>query len=220
MPLKHRTPPAVGDTLGNEQLTRSDGTHTTLSALADGGMVLVFIYRGSWCAFCLRQLADYRDRMKQLDRMGVKFVAISTDTQSVTTRLQRLLKLPFELFSDAERALISKWDLLNVRDIHSAFPATLLIDATLNVRFATFDDGYAAATADAVLAQCKTIAEGDKPVAPPSLVFRIPGIGFWLRAMRNEIALRSNRWKTGVVTSPPSYSPQAAQTSTHRHRLP
>ena len=186
-----RTPPRDGDVLCDAVVMDSDGEFATLSSHAQGGMLLVFVYRGSRCAFCLRRLADYRDRIQAFEKIGVKIVALSVDTPEVSTRMKELVKLPFTLLCDSERTLISAWQLLNVREPRTASPATLLLDAALRVRFATLDDGYAAATVDDVLVHCKALMRGQKPRAQPRRVFRIPGLMWWIRGARDEWRLRT-----------------------------
>lgn len=168
----------------------SDGKSAPLSSHAQGGMLLLFVYRGSRCAFCLQRLADYRDRIDAFEKIGVKIVALSPDLQDASGRVKQNGELPFPLLCDPDRALVSAWKLPNARDMRTAIPATFLVDAALRVRFTSLDDGFAAVSVADVLAHCRSLLRGQRPCAPPKRVFRIPGFRWWLSGARDY-------WRTG-----------------------
>lgn len=184
MPAVVGTPPREGDMLPDAVVVDSEGARAPLSSHAQGGMLLVFAYRGSRCAFCLQRLADYRDRVAQFEKIGIKIVALSPDGPEVSARVRHGAELPFPVLCDPERELMSTWRLLNARDMRTGMPATLLVDAALRVRFTSLDDGYAAASVDDVLAHCQSLMRGQRPCAPKR-VFRVPAIRWWIRGARD-----------------------------------
>ncbi len=185
MPLSDRSRPAVGDQYPDKLLQLSDGTQTTVSALVGEDFLLVFVYRGGWCAFCLRRLVDYRDRINAFRRAKIRVVAISMDEPQASSGLKERLKLPFDLLCDADASLISSWDLVDAR--HAALPAAVLLDATRTVRWVSLDQGYAAASVDDVLKQCAAVVRGTALANEAPRRLRIPGILWWVRAARNEL---------------------------------
>ncbi|MBC8087159.1 MAG: redoxin domain-containing protein [Phycisphaerae bacterium] len=187
MPLAARRPLAVGDQLADCTMSRHDGTTSTFSALIGTGYLLVFVYRGCWCAFCLKRLTQYSARVRAFQRAGAPVAALSMDDAKASTRLKQLLKLPFDLYCDATGVIVNSWALVNPRDKHTALPATVLVDHSLRVRWVSHDDGYASATVDDVLRCCTAVMRGDQLRSQPKRSLRIPGVMWWLRAARNEM---------------------------------
>lgn len=171
----------------------SDARLVPLSSYAATGPLLIFVYRGSWCSFCLRRLADYRERANAFAKVGITLVALSVDTTEASTRLHRLLKLPFALLCDPSRAVVSAWGLLNTDEFGTAFPATMLLDAQLTIRFLSIDDSYATARVDDVLDVCRALVRGESRTTTLRRVFRLPGLAWWIRGARNEVTLRWHR---------------------------
>jgi peroxiredoxin len=63
--------------------------------------VLVF-YRGGWCPYCTRQLADLQRVENRLREMGYQVIAISPDPPDVLRETIQKLRLGFTLLSDNE----------------------------------------------------------------------------------------------------------------------
>jgi len=55
-------------------------------AIGDTPTVLVF-YRGSWCPFCSKQLADLRHTVEPLQKLGVQVIGISGDSPERVTAM-------------------------------------------------------------------------------------------------------------------------------------
>lgn len=182
-------PPREVTTLADISVLRTDDSETSLSSYASGGALLVFVFRGSWCAFYLRRLDDYRDRAARFERVGVRIVAMSSDDPTMSRRMETLIKLPFDVLCDPEATLISAWGLRNPRERRTAFPATFLLDESRTVRFASIDEGYAAASVDNVLQRCAQIVRNEKRGPQPALVFRLPGVSWMLRGAANEVRM-------------------------------
>ncbi|MEP6763794.1 MAG: redoxin domain-containing protein [Gemmatimonadaceae bacterium] len=181
-----RRPPAEGEVVRDVTVANSNGIPRALSELAVDGLLLVIVYRGNWCAFCLRQLAEYRHLSGEFTKLGIRIVALSVDESATSARLRKTGNLPFELLCDTDRSVITEWDLVNVRDNRSAFPVTYLLDANLRIRFASVDDGYSAARAADVLPYCVNVVKGLK-AAQPKQRLRIPGPMWWVRGAMNQL---------------------------------
>ncbi len=182
--------PKPGGVLSDVHVMDCDGASAPLCHYAHGGMLLLIVYRGSWSAFCLKRLADYRDNAARFQALGVQLAAFSTDTPEVASRMRASLELPFPVLCDPDRALLSDWDLVNAHRMRTAHPATLLIDASRAVRFVSIDDSYATARVPDVLERCRALLSGQRPVADVQRVLRIPGLVWWVQGARDEIALR------------------------------
>lgn len=183
----------VGDHIDDATILDSRGKVRTLAEFAQAGWLLIFVYRGCWCAFCLQRLAKYRDRYAQFRQWGVHMVALSVDTPADTARMNAILQLPFPLLCDPERTLIRSWGLLNADDFHTAFPATFLVDRNRQLRFTSVDDTYATARVEDVLALCISLRKGEVPSLTIGRYFTMPMPQWWLHGWRSEMRLRWSR---------------------------
>ena len=77
-----------------------DGKSVSLvELLADGPLVLTF-YRGAWCPYCNADLQALQAALPELEKYGVKLVAISPQIAPNSRRSQRENKLTFPILSD------------------------------------------------------------------------------------------------------------------------
>jgi len=103
-----------------------DGSAVDLAALWMKQPVVVVFYRGHWCPHCQRQLGDLEKRRTELTALGATLVAISSDTPADASAMKQKLGLGFELYSDAQLSVITKW---GVEDYGQgiAKPATFIV---------------------------------------------------------------------------------------------
>lgn len=69
--------------------------------LAEKPAVVVF-YRGSWCPFCMKQLASLQEIAGELEAMGVTLVAVTPDKPENIADARKKAGLTFPIFSDGE----------------------------------------------------------------------------------------------------------------------
>jgi peroxiredoxin len=62
-----------------------------------GSYSAILIYRGAWCPICNAQLADYAAHQEDLDRLGVKVIAFSSDDEATTAALAKKHHLTFPM---------------------------------------------------------------------------------------------------------------------------
>lgn len=103
-----------------------NGSAVDLSTLWEKAPVVVVFYRGHWCPHCQRQLGELEKRRAELAAHGATVIAISSDTPEDAAAMKTKLTLGFELYSDAELAVITKW---GVEDFGQgiAKPATFIV---------------------------------------------------------------------------------------------
>jgi peroxiredoxin len=123
--------PEVEVTHGTAQpgtVTTRAGAPLDLATLWASQRVVVVFYRGHWCPHCKHQLEELNQHQKELAAREAIVVAISSDTPSDADGLHRKLSLAFELYSDPELAVITKW---GVEDYGQgiARPATFIVEA-------------------------------------------------------------------------------------------
>jgi peroxiredoxin len=104
-----------------------DGGSVDLGTLWVSQRTLVVFYMGGWCPHCSKQLGDLNDAQKQFADRNVKIIAISADPIEDAAAMSRKLTLGFELYSDPELAVITKW---GVEDFgkHIARPAVFIVE--------------------------------------------------------------------------------------------
>jgi len=100
-----------------------------------GKTAVVVFYRGAWCPSCREQLAQFQDRLDEIENRGAKLMAVSADSATDSKALAARLGLNFPLFSDPTLDIAAKYGVRQTeRDI--ALPALFIIDANGKVRFA------------------------------------------------------------------------------------
>lgn len=111
-----------------------DGSTVDLATLWENQPVVVVFYRGHWCPHCQRQLGDLEKRRAELTALGATVIAISSDTPADAAAMKTKLALGFELYSDSELAVITKW---GVEDFGQgiAKPATFVVQPGGSITF-------------------------------------------------------------------------------------
>lgn len=109
----------TGDTAPDFTLSDNSGKQITLSeAVKDAPVVLVF-YRGSWCPFCARQLADLRGLIK--DGEKTRLYAVSIDSADKSNDLIKKIekdgkgKINYAFLSDPQAKTIDAFGLRDPR---------------------------------------------------------------------------------------------------------
>jgi len=115
-------------------VTKRDGSQIDLATMWAKQKVLVVFYRGGWCPYCAKQLAELQANQKKFADAGAILVGISSDSVDDANKTRDKLGLNFELYSDPQLAVISKW---GVEDVGSniARPATFVVEPGGTVTF-------------------------------------------------------------------------------------
>ncbi|GAB3023533.1 peroxiredoxin-like family protein [Spirosoma pulveris] len=96
------SPLLIGETIPDVHLQSVDGKSVSLSGeVARKPTVLVF-YRGGWCPYCSRQLAELRLLEPDLAKMGYQLIAVSTDSPASLKSTLDKTELTYTLLSDAD----------------------------------------------------------------------------------------------------------------------
>ncbi|WP_100657655.1 peroxiredoxin-like family protein [Alteromonas flava] len=74
------TPLLNGQTIPNTTLKLADGAPVSLGALAMQKPSIILFYRGGWCPYCNRQLAELKDIEGELVELGYQVLAISPES--------------------------------------------------------------------------------------------------------------------------------------------
>jgi len=69
----------------------------TLPRCLDDQWGIVLIYRGSWCGYCRRQLADFQSHLATLEKLGARVIAASVDTLADAREMAAKLQLSYPI---------------------------------------------------------------------------------------------------------------------------
>jgi peroxiredoxin len=98
------SPLLIGETIPDLKLLTMDGVSFDLKAeVAKKPTILVF-YRGGWCPFCNKHLAELRTLQPDMDRLGYQMIAVSTDAPAGLKGTYDKNELTYTLLSDADLA--------------------------------------------------------------------------------------------------------------------
>lgn len=155
------TPIAVGASMPGATLRDENNAAVELATLWAEQPVILITYRGSWCPYCVRQLAGLRDVATELRAAGWQIIAVSPDRPEVLAPpepdgivrlsdqdafLTRALGLAFQV----DAATREKYREYGI-DLAAAsgrehfllpVPAVILIDTSGTVRFVHADPDY------------------------------------------------------------------------------
>jgi peroxiredoxin len=115
-------------------VTMRDGNQIDLSTVWEKQKVVVVFYRGGWCPHCQKQLAELQANQKQIADAGAIIVGISSDSTEDANKTRDKLGLNFELYSDPQLAVISKWGVEDVGQ-NIARPATFVVEPGGSITF-------------------------------------------------------------------------------------
>ena len=96
------SPLLIGETIPDVTLPNLAGQPVSLKAEVARKPTLLVFYRGGWCPFCNRQLADLRTMQPDLDRLGYQLIAVSTDAPEALKASYEKNELTYTLLSDAD----------------------------------------------------------------------------------------------------------------------
>jgi len=100
------TPIEVGQIIPDGTLVDSELNSTALYEVLNNQKAVIVIYRGGWCPYCNKQLAELTDIESKIKDLGYRILAISPeDAVNIKESLQKN-KINYELYSDAGAQLI------------------------------------------------------------------------------------------------------------------
>mgnify|MGYP000409834708 CR=1 FL=1 len=130
----------TGDKIPSIALPDSQGEKHNLRLLSAKQNLLLVIYRGEWCPFCIGQLESFEAVLPELKAYQTRLVAVSPDDMATNKNTQRQFTQGYLFLSDSEMRLI---DELGLRKNESLpHPATILIEKGGNVLWYYVDPDY------------------------------------------------------------------------------
>jgi peroxiredoxin len=103
---------AIGAPLPALVLHDQDGRAVDLRAVTAGGKPTLLIwFRGAWCPYCRKELADVARELRPFSDEDLRVLAVAADPPEPLAKLKRELALPFTLLSDPDRQLVARCEL-------------------------------------------------------------------------------------------------------------
>ncbi|MBB4933071.1 peroxiredoxin Q/BCP [Lipingzhangella halophila] len=100
----------VADPAPDFELSDQYGTPRRLSALLDGGYVVLFFYPAAMTPGCTAESCHFRDLTKELAEFGARPVGISADPVDKQRTFAETHSLDFPLLSDPDGAVAKRYD--------------------------------------------------------------------------------------------------------------
>lgn len=94
----------VGERAPDAMIQTRDGQQVSLASLYADGPVVVTFYRGGWCPYCTRQLAEWQGREAELAAAGGRLLAITAESPDNATKTANKHDLGMDIFSDTTMA--------------------------------------------------------------------------------------------------------------------
>jgi peroxiredoxin len=102
-------PLKVGTVAPNSQLLTLEGKSRSLKEVLGGKPTVLIFYRGGWCPFCNRQLADMETVEAKIRGLGFQIVAITPDRPSELVKTMDKHQLTYQLYSDSKADAIKNF---------------------------------------------------------------------------------------------------------------
>lgn len=104
-------PLKVGEAVPEAMLTNIDGKPVPLKeVISDKPTVLIF-YRGAWCGYCTKHLAELNDAKAEIEQAGYQIFGITVDQAEKLEESIERSSTEIEVYSDSELDAISAFGL-------------------------------------------------------------------------------------------------------------
>ncbi len=91
-------------------LMTSEGKEFSLSEALEKGSVVVYFYRGNWCPYCTKQLANLSDSLNLITETGATVVAISPESPTQLEKSASTMEGDILLLSDKDGEAMKSFD--------------------------------------------------------------------------------------------------------------
>jgi peroxiredoxin len=99
------SPLLIGEKIPDITLMSTAGKQQTLATITGGKPSILLFYRGGWCPFCNKHLAEIETIQDKILELGYQLIAISPDAPPKLTASGEKIKLKYGLYSDGNGAV-------------------------------------------------------------------------------------------------------------------
>lgn len=101
---------SVGDIAPDFKATSQDGSLISLKKELKNGPVVLFFYRGSWCPYCNKQMAQLQDSLKFIKAKGASIIGVTPETNESMKKILKNSAASFPLISDTGTEIMNLYD--------------------------------------------------------------------------------------------------------------
>ena len=102
------SPLLIGEQIPELGLTNANGQKVNLKNLASTQPTILIFFRGGWCPYCNKHLAEVGEIESKIKALGYQIIAISPDQSSKLAEAASKQKLGYQLLSDSACHFASK----------------------------------------------------------------------------------------------------------------
>lgn len=153
----------VGDPAPNFEGINQAGDSVSLANLLEEGPVVVTFYRGNWCKFCNKYLAELDENHTKMKELGANLVAISPELPQYIKEKADEMEQPYSIISNGtpimkqyrvdfqlDKKTKSKYKMFGINlpkhngndEYTLPVPATYVIDKNGVIAYKHFDENY------------------------------------------------------------------------------
>lgn len=110
-PMFDICPLKVGTEIPDGTLSNINGEETSLHKLVDEKPTVLIFYRGAWCGYCTKHLAELNDIKGEVESLGYQIFGITIDQSSKLEESITKSGKEIEVFSDSKAELVKAYGL-------------------------------------------------------------------------------------------------------------
>jgi len=141
---------SVGQRMPEAQFTTTDGQRFNTAEAVGQPHVWMFI-RGNWCPLCVAQVSELAEQYRELEKMGVKVMLISAQSEKESQKLSQRFDAPMTFLADTDNSGAKALGLEHTGGVpfglpgfeaDTILPTVVITDKEGNVIFADQTDDY------------------------------------------------------------------------------
>lgn len=122
----------IGDQAPNFTVMDTDGKEIQLYDLLKKAPVIINFFRGNWCPFCMAELANYQESIKEFSLPVEQFLFISPQMARYSAKLKAEQNFDLTLIADQHNQIAHQFGLVfslseNIREIYRQIGADLSV---------------------------------------------------------------------------------------------
>lgn len=99
-PMFDICPLKVGTEIPDVAIFNSDSTAQSLKELTTEKPSVIIVYRGAWCGYCTKHLAELNDIKTKVDSLGFQMFGITVDQPTKLSESEKRAKTEIPVYSD------------------------------------------------------------------------------------------------------------------------
>ncbi|NNE25291.1 MAG: AhpC/TSA family protein [Saprospiraceae bacterium] len=107
----------VGESAPDFKASDQNNKKINLNKLTEEHNVILIFYRGNWCPYCTRYLAEFNDRLDEIKAKNTVIIAVSPESNSNLQKTAELTSSDIHFISDNDNTIMDAYNVrFNVND--------------------------------------------------------------------------------------------------------